>query len=86
VKAESFYQDNTKPPPGGMGKWTESLAGLRGLCDKSAGTHGINGTELWVLRKDVVFSLDYRGGMDGDGAKTWSAADSLLPIAVQRLQ
>jgi hypothetical protein len=86
TKAESFYKDNTKTPDGGKGRWTESLAGVSSFCDKSAGLYGINGTELWVLRRDVVFSLDYRSGMDGDGDKTWGAADSLLPIAMQRLQ
>ena len=85
TRANAFYSENSKPR-GKAGDGPEMLAPLKGLCDKSAEMQSNAVAEVWVLNKDVVFTLSARAGMPSTGEPIRSAVESLFETAVRRLK
>jgi hypothetical protein len=54
-------------------------------ADKAAALHGVNGSDLWLLNRDMVFTIGLARGENNEGYLTWEPLDKLAALAVTRL-
>ena len=81
-QAASFYESVAGTEARKAGSWRDLEYDS---ADKATVLHGVNGSEVWLLNRDLVFTIGLARGSNGEGFKTWEPADRFAGLAVQRL-